>query len=226
VNNVLDRDIDARMERTKNRAIPSGRISVRSALVFACILGALGFGLLLLYTNFLATAVTLFGVVVYLCIYTPLKRTTRYSTIVGALAGAVPPVVGYAAVTNMLDVVAVALFLILVCWQMTHFFAISIFREGEYAAAGLPVMSVHSGVWRTKALMIIYALLFALSAWALYVVANLGALYAWSIGLGTLVWIILSLLGLNAKDTARWARTVFFYSIALLLLFCATIAFS
>jgi protoheme IX farnesyltransferase len=110
VNNIIDRDIDVHMERTKKRAIPTGQISIRKALIFAAVLGVIGFSLLFFYTNLYALFVTLFGVVVYLGLYTPLKRTTPHSTIVGALAGAVPPVVGYVAVTNELNGVAVLLF--------------------------------------------------------------------------------------------------------------------
>ncbi|HEV7121336.1 MAG TPA: protoheme IX farnesyltransferase, partial [Candidatus Paceibacterota bacterium] len=98
INNVIDRDIDARMERTKARAIPMKRISVRNALIFAGALLVVGCAVLFLFTNLLTLAVTLFGVFVYLCLYTPLKRISLHSTIVGAVAGAVPPVVGYVAV--------------------------------------------------------------------------------------------------------------------------------
>lgn len=224
INNVLDKDIDARMERTKKRALPSGRISVRNALWFAAVL--MGFGILsfVTLTNVLTLVVALFGVVVYLCFYTPTKRTTPYSTIIGALAGAVPPVVGYTAVTNTLDATALTLFLILVSWQMVHFFAISIFRRDDYQNAGLPVMSVHLGIPRTKVLMSAYTFIFALAAYALFVLRTLGSSYAWIMGLVSLGWILLSFS--QNKDDATWARTMFFYSIAVLLVFCVTLALS
>ncbi len=225
VNNVMDRDIDTHMKRTKERALATGRISVRSALIYAFVLGIIGIALLL-QTNLLTLAVALFGVFVYLLVYTPLKRTTRHSTIVGALAGAVPPVVGYAAVTNTLDTVALLLFVILVCWQMVHFFAIAIFRKDEYQAAGLPVMPVRFSIARTKALMIVYAFLFAYALFALYQVARLGLLYALPLSIISIGWIVLALLGLRTPNESRWARMMFFYSLLVLLLLCLVLSLS
>lgn len=226
LNNIIDRDIDAHMERTKARALVTGDISIARALGFAIVLIAIGFASLLFFTNLLTFLVTLFGVVVYVGVYTPLKRVTMHSTIVGALAGSVPLVVGYTAVTNALDATAIVLFLILVCWQMVHFFAIAIFRLEEYRAAGIPVMPVRLGVFRTKALMVLYAFLFSFASFALYVVQGLGALYAWTLGFLSLGWIILSAVGFRAQNDARWARRLFFYSIIVLLLFCIALALS
>ncbi len=226
VNNILDKDIDKHMERTKDRAIPTGIISTRNAFIFAAGLFLIGFLSLFLVTNLLALAVTLFGVFVYLALYTPLKRLTLHSTIIGALAGAVPPVVGYVSVTNSLDLTALLLFLILVCWQMTHFLAISIFRIDEYGRAKLPVMSVRVGVYHTKIVMIVYAFLFAFAVYALYVLRDLGLVYALSLGLFSAGWIILSFTGLSASNDRKWAFRMFFYSIAILLVFCLALALS
>lgn len=226
VNNVLDRDIDAHMKRTKDRATTTGKISVRNALLFALVLGLAGLGLLLFFTNPLTLCITLFGVVVYVGLYTPLKRVTPHSTIVGALAGAVPPVVGYVAVTNTLDAAAILLFLILVCWQMTHFFAIALFRLEEYKKASLPIMSVRAGVFRTKVLMMVYAVLFAASILALSYVRMLGLLYTIPLGLLSAGWILLSVTGFKAPDERRWARNMFFYSLVILMAFSLLLAIS
>jgi protoheme IX farnesyltransferase len=226
INNVIDRDIDAHMERTKERAIPMGRVSIPRALLFAAVLMVIGFAALLLLTNVLAFAVTLFGVFVYVGLYTPLKRVTLHSTIVGALAGAVPPVVGYVAVTHAIDNTAVALFFVLVCWQMVHFFAIAIFRLNDYAKAGIPVMPVRIGIFRTKVAMAVYAVLFAAANYALFVAAGLGLLYGGTLGLLSAGWIALALSGFATRDETRWARTMFFYSILILLAFCIALALS
>jgi len=225
-NNIIDRDIDARMERTKVRAIPTKQISVHHAFFFATALGVVGIAILFFFTTTLTLLVTLFGVFAYLALYTPAKRLTPHSTIIGALAGAVPPVVGYVAVTNMLDTTAVLLFLILVCWQMTHFFAIAIFRLNDYKSAGLPVMPVFMGIARTKVLMVVYAVLFSIAAYALFLVNGLGTFYAVSMGILSAGWIGLSLSGLYTHDDARWARRLFFYSIILLVGFSISIAYS
>lgn len=226
INNVIDRDIDTRMERTKNRAIPTKQISIPNALIFAAVLGVLGIGILYFFTNFLTLLVALFGVFVYLALYTPAKRVTPHSTIIGAFSGAVPPVVGYVAVTNTLDTTAILLFLILVCWQMTHFFAISIFRLTDYSNAGLPVMSVFLGVPRTKILMVLYAFLFGYAAYGLYLVNALCLVYTIPMGLLSLGWIALGISGLRTTNDATWARRMFFYSLILLIVFSVSISLS
>lgn len=224
VNNVLDRDIDARMERTRARAIPTGQVSVQRALLFAAALGIAGFATLFFFTNLLALLATLFGVVVYLALYTPAKRVTPHSTLIGAFAGAVPPVVGYVAVVNAFDRTALLLFLILVAWQMTHFFAIALFRVDDYREAGLPVMPVRKGVARTKALMLAYALLFAFTLFALSAVHRFSAWHAVPVGLLAAGWIALSVSGFAMHDDARWGRRMFFYSLVMLTAFCIALA--
>lgn len=226
INNVIDRDIDVHMERTKRRALVTGTVSIRSALLFAGLLLLGGIASLYFLTNLLTLAVALVGVLVYVAFYTPAKRLTKHSTLIGAVAGAVPPVVGYTAVTNTLDTTALLLFLILVCWQMVHFFAIALFRIDEYRAARLPVMPVHLGVPRTKILMLVYTALFAGATGALYLYAHLGTLYGILLGVLSLGWLLLATSGARTKDTTHWAKRMFFYSIATLLLFCIVLAFS
>ena len=139
LNNYMDRDIDARMERTKNRAMVRGAISDRNALIFAAVLGVMGVVLLAFYSSYTALAAALVAFVVYVALYTPLKPRTPMALFVGAVSGAMPPVVGYTAVTNMLDWYAFALFLALFLWQIPHFLAIATYRYNEYAAAGVPL---------------------------------------------------------------------------------------
>ncbi len=138
-NNYFDRNIDARMERTKKRALVRGTISTRNALIYATALGVVGTAALTLYTNTLTVAVALVGWVVYVLVYTPLKHHSPLALFVGAVAGAVPPVVGYVAVTNTLDWYAFILFVVLYAWQIAHFLAIAVYRYDEYTAAGVPL---------------------------------------------------------------------------------------
>ncbi|MDO8517818.1 MAG: heme o synthase [bacterium] len=138
LNNYLDRDIDATMERTHNRALVVGSIAPKRALFFGFVLLACGI-LVLGTTNMLALGTALFGFVVYVFWYTPLKRHSKHALWVGALAGATPPVVGYVAVTNTLDSTAVALFIFLCLWQLPHFLAIAVYRYDEYKAANIPL---------------------------------------------------------------------------------------
>jgi protoheme IX farnesyltransferase len=139
-NNYLDRDIDALMERTKNRALVIGAIRPKNALIFAALLGLAGSAMLLFYTNLLTFGVAVLGWFVYVAMYTPLKRRSAYSLFVGAIAGAVPPVVGYLAVTPRLNLVVFSIFTFLFIWQIAHFMAIAIYRYDEYANAGIPLL--------------------------------------------------------------------------------------
>jgi protoheme IX farnesyltransferase len=138
-NNYYDRDIDARMERTKKRAFAAGKVTPMHALIFGFVL-LLGGIALLSFTSVLALGAALVGFIVYVFLYTPIKHRSGYAVYVGAIAGATPPVVGYAAATNMLDMYALAFFAFLFLWQLPHFFAIARYRYKEYQAAGIPLL--------------------------------------------------------------------------------------
>src|SRR6185436_3371747 len=138
-NNYQDRHMDAKMQRTKTRALASGAIPHGYALLFGAVLLVVGLKVLLFFTNILAFEVALAGFLVYVFAYSPLKPRTPYALFVGALAGATPPVVGYVAVTNTLDSTAWLLFLFLFVWQLPHFLAIAVYRNEEYAAASVPM---------------------------------------------------------------------------------------
>ncbi|HEU5122168.1 MAG TPA: protoheme IX farnesyltransferase, partial [Candidatus Saccharimonadales bacterium] len=139
LNNILDRGIDKKMARTKKRALVTGDITIPSAIIYAVTLAGGGFSLLVLYTNWLTAALGAFAMVFYVVLYGIAKRKTIFGTLVGAVPGAIPPVTGYVAVSNQLDGAALLLFLILVAWQMPHFYAISIYRRHDYDAAAIPV---------------------------------------------------------------------------------------
>jgi heme o synthase len=142
LNQVIERDTDALMRRTRNRPLPAGRISARTASWLGLSLACAGVGLLLVTTNSLAAGLAAFTITSYVLLYTPMKRLSHASTIVGALPGALPPVIGYAAATGRLGVEAVLLFSILFLWQLPHFLAIAWLYREEYAAAGLPMLPV------------------------------------------------------------------------------------
>jgi protoheme IX farnesyltransferase len=138
-NNYYDRNLDAKMERTKHRALAAGNIRGITALLFAGALGLVGF-FLLHNTNNLAVLSALLGFVVYVFLYTPLKPRSGLALFVGAVAGATPPVVGYTAAANSVDLIAVLLFAFLFLWQIPHFLAIARYRYDEYAAGGVPLL--------------------------------------------------------------------------------------
>ena len=225
-NNFIDRDIDALMERTKNRALVKGTISLRSVLVFATLLGVAGITTLFIHTNTLTALAALFGFFAYVVLYSLWsKRQSVYGTTVGSISGAVPPVVGYLAVINNLDLGAIILFLILVLWQMPHFFAIAIYRLEDYAKAGIPVLPVKKGIRATKIQMMAYITLFILATLALSVFGYVGYSYFFVMILLGIVWLSFSIKGFYATNDKLWARKMFIFSIIILIIFSIMIAF-
>lgn len=221
-NNCIDRKIDAKMERTKNRVIPRGLISVSKALIFASILGIGGFTLLS-FINFLTVFVAFIGFFIYLVLYAFLKTRSFYGTLVGSLAGAIPPVVGYCAVSNHFDLAAFLLFLIVLLWQMPHFFAIAIYRIEDYAAASIPVLPIEKGTYLTKLHMVFYILIFMIASLLLTVTGYTGYLYATVAILLSLSWLGLCLSGFFAHSEKKWARQMFVYSLVVIMGLCLTI---
>lgn len=211
-NNYLDRDIDALMKRTQQRPSVKGTISLGNGLLYALILGVIGFGLLLA-TNPLTAFIGFIGFFVYVWVYGYAKRVSVHGTLVGSIAGAVPPVVGYTAVTNRFDIGAFILFLILVLWQMPHSYAISIFRKEDYAAANIPVLAVAKGERRTKWEIVIYSALFLGSVVSLTVFGYSGYTFAVVVGLLSLWWLWHAMRGFSANSTKVWARLFFRYSL-------------
>ena len=168
LNNCIDRDIDRHMERTRGRVTVTGQISLKAALAHGLVLGVAGFGLLWWRTNPLTTALAGFGYFVYVGLYSLwFKRRSQYGTLVGSLSGAMPPVVGYCAVSGQFDAGAASLLAIFCLWQMPHSYAIAIFRLKDYEAAGIPVLPVARGIAVTKIHIVLYILAFMAATLAL-----------------------------------------------------------
>ncbi len=216
-NNYLDRAIDQKMERTQKRALVTGTVSVRHALLFAGILGLTGAVILGLWVNWVVFALGIIAFLFYVVIYGWAKRKSIHGTLVGTIPGAIPPVAGYAAVTGSLDLTAALLFLILVFWQMPHFYAIAIYRLKDYKRAGLPVMPAVKGIAKTKAQMLIYAAAFVLTVPLFYVFANTGYSFTIVMSLVGLYWLYLTAQGFRTQDDVFWAKLVFRFSLIVLL---------
>jgi protoheme IX farnesyltransferase len=223
-NNIWDRDIDGRMERTKNRALVTNAISKQNALVYGFVLGAIGFLVLYFYTNFLTTVIASVGFIFYIFIYTPIKRRSIYGTLLGAVAGAVPPVVGYTTVTDKLELGAWLLFAILVTWQLPHFYSIAIRRLDEYQLAGIPALPVSKGVVITKINIIICVILFIFATTLLTVFGFTGYAYLVVMDLFSLYWLMLAIRGFGVSDDKLWAKKMFFLSLQVLLVFSIMIS--
>jgi protoheme IX farnesyltransferase len=220
LNNYFDRDIDSVMARTRNRAIASGKIPGRNAVVLGVVLGLLGFGVLYFYTNVLVVLLGAIGFVDYLVLYAMLgKRKSMHGTLIGSISGAIPILSGYAGATQTIDLGGVMLFLSLFFWQMPEFYSIAIYRHDEYKKAGVPVISVVKGIQTTKRHILIYTLLFVVSTLSLFVSGYTGLTYLIVMVILDVWWLMLAIEGFYAKDSSVWARKMFRYSLIILLTF-------
>lgn len=217
-NNLLDRELDSKMMRTRKRALPSGRIPVRHALLYASVLGIAGI-LILLSINVPAALLGVFGMFVYVVIYTIwLKRRSPLSTFMGAFSGAAPPAIGYVAVTGTMDAGGWLLFAILFLWQPPHFWALGVMRKDDYKAAGFQILPVARGIRRTKWQMLPYVVLLIPAGVLLYVLGYTGMIYMIvSVVLGA-VWLAICIRGLLTNEDGRWAKQAFMFSIYYLMI--------
>jgi len=215
MNNCIDRDIDRHMQRTQGRVLVTGQISLRAAMTHGVLLGLIGFGLLWWFTNPVATLLAAFGFIIYVGFYSLwLKRTSVYGTLVGSLSGAMPPVVGYCAVTGQFDTGAALLLLIFCLWQMPHSYAIAIFRFDDYSAAGIPVLPVKQGIKVAKPHIVWYIVAFAGAALMLALSGFAGYGYLVVALLVSIWWLLIALSGYKQEvDDRVWARKLFGFSI-------------
>ncbi len=223
-NNLHDRKMDSKMERTKKRALVTGDIRVSSAVIFAIILGILGYLVLLKYTNVLTALIGLTGMFFYLVIYTPVKPRSQHATLLGSISGAVPPLAGYAASTNSVDLTAWMLFVIMLIWQMPHFYAIAIYRSKEYANANVPVLSVVKGNDSVVKQIIFYIFAFSVATICLYFIGDMSLTYLLAMVILGIFWLKIALEGPASLDIDRWAKKVFGTSLLVLLLFSLLIS--
>ncbi|WP_420912519.1 heme o synthase [Listeria floridensis] len=223
-NNVIDRDIDGKMERTKNRPTMTGKISGGKALLVAVILLAIGTTMLFM-TTWQAGVLGLSGVFLYVVIYSMYaKRKLVSNTVIGSFSGAVPPLIGWFAVDPTFSIMPLMLFLVMFCWQPPHFYAIAIRRAGEYGRAGIPMLPVIKGVARTKISMLIWVALLTILP---FFMMELGIVFVVLATILNLGWLALSLYGFKMKDDLKWATWMFIYSLNYMtILFVAMIVLS
>lgn len=222
-NNYIDRNTDRKMVRTQNRALPTGVLAVHKALLFAAFLGTAGICILALWTNTLTVVGALIGFFFYVIMYSLLKYVSSHATLIGSISGAMPPVIGYCAASNRFDVGAIILFVILVLWQMPHFFAIAMYRFDDYAAASIPVLPVKKGMNTTKIQMIVYIIAFIIAAVLLTVFGYMGYVYAVVAGSLGLAWLFIGLKGFHKDDDKIWARKMFVVSLVVIMTLCIAI---
>jgi protoheme IX farnesyltransferase len=212
INCYIDRDIDQLMGRTQRRSLPAGRVQPRQALIFGVVLGVTSCIVFTVFVNLLSAVLACAAILFYVFVYTLwLKRSTVQNIVIGGAAGAVPVLVGWAAVTNSLSLTAIWLFVIIFCWTPPHFWALSLLIHKDYEKASVPMLPVVKGEAETRKQILLYSLVLLVVTLALFVIGSMGYLYlvgAVILG-GGLVYLALRLWREHAK---KWARTLFWYS--------------
>lgn len=227
-NNYIDRDIDRVMQRTKERALAKSSIKNRDALIFGVLIGFTGLTVLACFVNILTATLGVFAIFAYVVLYGFAKRRSEHGTLVGSISGALPITAGYVAVTGKFDAVSAILFLILVFWQMPHFYSIAIFRMKEYQAAKLPMLPIKRGILNTKIQMTVYIIIFFLAVSSLYILGHAGVTYQILMTLIITFWFFTAINGFkikkNRKQDVAWSIRMFKVSLRVLASFSFIIA--
>ncbi len=217
INHLVDRHVDIKMARTFNRPVAQGRVSPQNAIIFAIAIGVLGTAILVLLVNTLTALLTLISLLGYAFVYTLyLKRATPQNIVIGGLAGAAPPLLGWAAVTGTVDPYALLLVLIIFAWTPPHFWALAVHRKDEYAKADIPMLPVTHGIRYTKIHIVLYTLILLAVSVMPYATGMLNWLYllgAVVLGLGFLYYALRMLL----SKATEYSMETFKYSIIYLM---------
>ena len=213
INQIIDRNMDANMARTSNRPLPQGEITTFNASLFAFALMIVGTAILVSQVNTLTAVLTVASLIGYAFIYTVfLKRATPQNIVIGGLAGAAPPLLGWTSVTNSIDPNALLLVLIIFVWTPPHFWALAIYRKEDYARESIPMLPVTHGVRFTKLQIILYTVLLVLVSLLPYIVLMSGNIYLFSaLGLG--LFYLYSSIKMYLTDDEEYPMTSFKYSI-------------
>lgn len=226
LNMFIERESDRKMRRTLGRPLPTGRLTPDEALAFGVLVSILGLFTLAQFVSTAAVVLATVALLSYVLVYTPLKRISSVALYVGAIPGALPPAIGYAALTGTLDGVGLSLFLILFVWQLPHFLAITLFRADEYARAGLQVLPNERGVqftrWVALCLSILLLLVTLLPVWTLAT----GPAYAIVAAVSGTLYVAWAARGLLPDADEKWARSFFFASMPHLVLVMAALVVS
>jgi len=218
-NHVIDQKIDSEMTRTHKRPLPEGKISSKTALLFGVVIGVLGIGILVIGVNILTAILTLTALIGYAVFYTMyLKRATPQNIVIGGAAGAAPPLLGWTAITNSIELGALLLFLIIFIWTPPHFWALAIHRQKEYAKVNIPMLPVTHGHYFTRIQILLYTILLLIITIIPYLVGMSGLIYlvgAIMLGLGFLYFAVQML---RLPENKQLPMRTFGYSINYLMI--------
>ena len=219
VNHLVDEEIDQRMARTQGRPVAAGRVPVRNAVIFAAVTAALGAGILAYGVNLLTAWLTLASLIGYAFIYTLLlKRATPQNIVIGGLAGAAPPLLGWTSVTGSIDPEALLLVLIIFAWTPPHFWALAIHRKDEYAKVNVPLLPVTHGDKFTRLHILLYTIILVLITIMPYLIGMSGLVYlagAMVLNIGYLYWGVRLMVSKDEKDPMRSFGYSIWYLLAL-----------
>jgi heme o synthase len=219
VNQLIDRELDAKMFRTERRPLPTGKVTPGQALLFAVVLAGSGFFLLLVWVNLLTAILTFSTLLGYAVVYTVfLKHATSQNIVIGGLAGAMPPLLGWTAVTNRIDAYGLMLVLLIFIWTPPHFWALAIHRYDDYKTAKIPMLPVTHGIRYTKFQILLYTVLLGIVSIMPYLIGMSGLIYLVGAVLIEIGFLYYSIRLLLEKKPSRTALHTFLYSIYYLLL--------
>ena len=217
-NNIYDRDIDKLMQRTKNRPLVLGKISVNLSFFYGLILAIFGFSILYYFGNILSFVTAIIGFLFYAVIYTIfLKRNSIYDIHVGSISGSIPPLIAYFFVSNEVDFESIMLFIIFSLWQVPHSLAITLYRMEDFKKANIVIMPLKKGIHNTQKNIIFYMIVFFVSAVILFRSDFVGLFYLISISIASLYWIYYYFKGVT--PTEKWSKKILSLSILVIFIF-------
>lgn len=217
INHVVDQQADAQMHRTRNRPLPQGNLSVEQCLMFAAAIGLASMAILVVFVNLLTAVLTFFSLIGYACVYTMyLKRATPQNIVIGGAAGAMPPVLGWAAITGEVTAQSLLLFLIVFIWTPPHFWALAIHRRDDYAKVDIPMLPVTHGNEYTRLQILLYTILLVLITIVPYLIHMSGLIYlVAAIALG--LWFLVHAVKTMNPDLSKQPMRMFMVSIQYLM---------
>lgn len=220
INNYIDLDIDSIMLRTKNRVLVKEFIFIKKAINYAYILLIIGIIILYKITNILVICLSLIGTLIYILMYSLYyKRNSAYSTLIGSLAGSIPPLMGYCSISNKIDLAAIIILLIYWLWQIPHSYSIAILRKKEYMLAKIPVYPISKGLLITKKHIIIYIILFIVAEIMLFLNGFTGYMYLILMTLISIYWLLIAILNFKSKRVEVVTKKIFLISICIIICF-------
>ncbi len=223
LNMYLERDIDGRAHRTRNRPLPAGRLHPAVALWTGLVLAGGSLPLLAFGVNYLTGLLGLIALLLYVAVYTPMKQRSPGALVVGAVPGAMPPLMGWTAATGRLDLAGISLFAIMFLWQLPHFLAITLYRGNDYQTAGYKVTATEHGTLTAKVQIVLYLAALCPVTLVLVPLGVGGPLYLWTALFAGLAFFLVGLYGLRRAAGMRWARMLFSVSLLYLTVLMAAL---